>query len=860
MQSMAFIYPTYFYNIATTPEVNKFIENYCIYGMLYVDNIESEVIFLNPTLLSHLGFNTSDHNIVLAKNLTSINHFVTNPVDNTLQLLDANDELVNFKCYRKLTSKGIIIGCYNKKVTDDKSQLEIQRYRHILEGTSIGVWEWNIQKGEVLINEEWANILGYSKEELYPIDENIWKKLSHPEDFEHCTQLLEEHFDNKTFLYQSEARMKHKDGHWVWVSDQGKVVSWKNGRPEWMTGYHREITKAKLANEIKKTFIDQAPGAIAMLDKNLDYLAVSKQWLKDYDLKENIIGRNHYKVFDIPERWKEIHQKCLEGETHEAEEDRFVGVDGEVHYLKWQVKPWFTDNNEVGGILMQTTNLTPLKKLEIQRYRDKQLMQTVFESMEVGVVVCNEDGELTFFNRATRNWHGIPSAKIPRSDLSQYYNLYYEDAETLLKEEDIPLLKVLNGVPLDENEIIVIKSASGTRYVKVKGERLYNNDGELSGAAVTMYDITRDRESREKLMISEETFRGSFEYAALGMALVSPMGKWIKVNKKVPEIFGYSEEELLKITFQDITHPEDLNKDLKHFKRLLNNTSDNYQIEKRYFHKNGEIISTLLSVSIVRNKAGAPLFFVSQILDITELKNSKASLEHILKVTKSQNERLKNFAHIVSHNLRSHSGNFEMLLNLLLENGETFKENPIIKMLKTASDQLGETIIHLNEVAAINTNKDIELQPLNLKEYLINVLSSIAGLIKENDIRIIDEIEDRWNVYAIPAYLESILLNFSTNAIKYRSDNRASFVKFSCNIQENYLVLSIIDNGIGIDLKRYRNKIFGMYKTFHNHKDSRGIGLFLVKNQIEAVGGRVEVESVVDKGTEFRIFFRYEEN
>ena len=104
------------------------------------------------------------------------------------------------------------------------------------------------------------------------------------------------------------------------------------------------------------------------------------------------------------------------------------------------------------------------------------------------------------------------------------------------------------------------------------------------------------------------------------------------------------------------------------------------------------------------------------------------------------------------------------------------------------------------------------------------------------------------------------ILNFTTNAIKYRSEERDSFVKFSCKKQDKYLVLSIEDNGMGIDLKRNQGKIFGMYKTFHRHQDSRGIGLFLSKNQIEAMGGKVSVTSKVDEGTIFNIYFKHEKN
>ena len=121
-------------------------------------------------------------------------------------------------------------------------------------------------------------------------------------------------------------------------------------------------------------------------------------------------------------------------------------------------------------------------------------------------------------------------------------------------------------------------------------------------------------------------FQNAFEFAAIGMALVSPEGKWLRVNHSVCEITGYTEAELLERTFQDITHPEDLDADLANVGKMLAGDIKTYQMEKRYLHKNGSIVSVLLSVSLVRNKSGEPLFFISQIQDITRQKKSEQKL------------------------------------------------------------------------------------------------------------------------------------------------------------------------------------------------------------------------------------------
>ena len=128
--------------------------------------------------------------------------------------------------------------------------LHMERLNHIIQGTNVGSWEWNVQTGETVFNQRWAEIIGYTLEELQPISIDTWMKYAHPDDLEKSGELLEQHFNGEAEFYDTEARMKHKDGHWVWVHDRGKVYSWtKDGKPEWMAGTHQEITERKQAEE-----------------------------------------------------------------------------------------------------------------------------------------------------------------------------------------------------------------------------------------------------------------------------------------------------------------------------------------------------------------------------------------------------------------------------------------------------------------------------------------------------------------------------------------------------------------------------------------------------------------------------------
>ena len=129
--------------------------------------------------------------------------------------------------------------------------------------------------------------------------------------------------------------------------------------------------------------------------------------------------------------------------------------------------------------------------------------------------------------------------------------------------------------------------------------------------------ITEQKKAAEALRLSEERFRGAFDAAAIGMALVAPDGRWLQVNASLCQIAGYSEDELLGMTWKEITHPDDLSADLEQSRRLLAGEIPSYQMEKRYIHKDGHIVWIVLSRSLVRDAGGEPLHFVAQIEDIT---------------------------------------------------------------------------------------------------------------------------------------------------------------------------------------------------------------------------------------------------
>lgn len=164
-------------------------------------------------------------------------------------------------------------------------------------------------------------------------------------------------------------------------------------------------------------------------------------------------------------------------------------------------------------------------------------------------------------------------------------------------------------------------------FLVVQGIPFKDIDGRVEGGMLVAQDVTERKQREQALSESEERFRQAFDYSPIGMALLTaPEGNWLQVNHSLTEMFGYTEAELLAIDFQTVTYPEDLQPDLDMAEKLLRGEIANYQIEKRYFHKQGHIVWTLLSVAVMRDSKGSPTYYISQLYDITELKQKEAAL------------------------------------------------------------------------------------------------------------------------------------------------------------------------------------------------------------------------------------------
>lgn len=224
-----------------------------------------------------------------------------------------------------------------------------------------------------------------------------------------------------------------------------------------------------------------------------------------------------------------------------------------------------------------------------------------------------------------------------------------------------------------------------------------------------------------------------------------------------------------------------------------------------------------------------------------------------------QNTQLNDFANITSHNLRSPAGNITALISTIDDESAIEEYKTVFEMLKKVAQNLNDSLNQLIEVLHIKKNKIIEKESLNFHEIYSKTIESLQGEILNSKAVISANFENAASILYSRIYLESIFHNLISNAIKYKDEARLPEINIHTEIKNNKLLLHVKDNGLGIDLERYGDKIFGMHQVFHKHPNAKGIGLFMTKTQIESTNGKISVASEVNKGTAFTVEFSLEE-
>jgi PAS domain S-box-containing protein len=498
---------------------------------------------------------------------------------------------------------------------------------------------------------------------------------------------------------------------------------------------------------------------------------------------------------------------------------------------------------------------------EMNRRRDTQaqlhdvstLQRAILNAANYAIVSCSDSGMVTSFNATAERWLGYAAAEV----VGKTNPMLWHDADEVRARAQALSLEL--GRPVAPGfETFAAKARLGQRddhewtLIRKDGRRfpvwlsltaLLDVTGAVAGYVGIVTDITGSKQQETALRLSEERFRRAFDDAPIGMALVSPEGRWLKVNRSLCEMLGRTESALLMTDFQSLTHPQDLAKDLDQVRKVLAGEIQSYQMEKRYFHRDGSVVFAMLSVSLARDHAGAPLYFISQLENITQ---------------RLQMEQMKReFIATVSHELRTPLTSIRGSLGLI-EGGVLGKlpdkADAMVKIAFQNSERLVRIINDILDVEKIESGKlELHIQPVALAALLQQALDTNQGYGERHKVRFVlestpaDEV-----VLADPDRLMQVMANLLSNAAKFSPP--AAEVRVRAQVRGTRVRVEVSDRGGGIP-EAFRNRIFEKFAQADGSSARRfegtGLGLAITRQLLEAMQGTVGFDSVEGEGATF---------
>lgn len=710
------------------------------------------------------------------------------------------------------------------------------------------------------VSESVKKVLGYDTVEVY---QNHFFNLIHPDDKKEISGWLHWLLHNPGVVKSVEVRIKNKKGDWVYIELNGNNMLQVSKISSIVMNY-RDIQAKKVA-ENALILAEQRMGLLLNNTKESFIIVNSRLRVITY----NRAAQEHSPYFFTQElqsgaslldlvREPDIEdiintfEKVFEGVEAERETS-FTDEKGVLHVYNHSYRPLLSADDIV-GVFITSINITEKKKAELKLKSSEERYRTIIRESFDAMLIKDFDNVITEASPAIEKIIGYTPEEIVGT---LCFDFIHEDHQ----EQTVQLINTIKSSYDFEASIDVqIRHKNGYYvWVEMKGKNMYHNKL-INGMIVMIRDISVRKLAEDEVLLSEQRFKGLVQSGADMISIIDEEGFVKYSSPTVMNVLGNDPQKDIGKNVFEFVHPKDVAWVKETFEKMLHDGTrqlyfgpyrfPNAKMEYRWLET---VVTNLYDDPAVRG-------IVINSRDVTETKRLNEEQKALTEELMKNNQDLQQFSFITSHNLRAPVANLISLLHLY------DKENPaepfnkvLIEKFEEASQQLNETLNDLLEVLVLKSNSDISVEHLNLHETASQVINNIANTLNDQNGKITTNFKAVDTVYYNKVHLGSIFLNLISNAIKYRSPERNPEIQITSYIEDKWIVLEFKDNGIGIDLERYKDRIFGLYQRFHAGKEGKGLGLYMIKAQVMAMGGKIEVESELQQSTTFKVFLkRYE--
>lgn len=742
-----------------------------------------------------------------------------------------------------------------------RNEIELSNWRIknelISESAGLLIYDYNIDTGRIDWNGAVSQILGLTEADLNTIDK--WESLIHPEDRAVTYEQLE-----RTRIelrpYDIQYRFRTSFGDYRHIHDRGLYIVNESGQAHRMIGIMNDITaQVEAMNSVAasersyRELFNSVGEAIYIQDINGVFLDVNNEACTMYGYaKAELIGKTPA-FFSAPGKndLEKLNRQLALAMNGEQQTFRWWGRKKGGEIILNEVR--FTRGTHLGkeAVIATAWDITEKTKTASSLQESEKRFERMIEDLNVGVVLLSVKSELLTVNRAAQQ---ILLLETGDNKIADRISFVTENGEPLSKEMLPWEVAQRTRVAVRGQFIGIVYPDEKTSWFLVNADPGMH-DQDLVHIVITLTDITERKLMEEHWKESELRFR-TLQEASFGGIGLHRMGALVDCNQGLCDLTGYRYEELIGTNGINLIAPEF--RDLV-IEKIISKSTQPYDVVG--LRKDGSRFFLEIHGKNIPYKDGQ--LRVTEFRDITDRKlaeekilEQNARLLLITEDLKQKNDQLQEFTQIVSHNLRSPVGNILALLSLIENARDDEERNDAVALLKEAGTTTLTTLTELNQVLQIQQNKNIERQILQFSDVFGSVKSLLNAKIAEAGAIVRSDFDAAPTVSFPKIYLESILLNLLSNALKYRYPGRAPeiMVKTVTNVDGSISML-VSDNGAGLNMKKYGHQVFKLRKTFHKHPESRGIGLFMIKNQIEAMGGKISLSSIENEGSVFQVDF-----
>lgn len=728
------------------------------------------------------------------------------------------------------------------------------RLENIIEATHVGTWEWNVQTGETVFNEAWARIIGYTLDELAPVNIKTWERLVHPDDLKQSASLLERHFAGELPYYDYECRMKHKNGHWVWINDRGRVItSTADGKPLLMFGTHTELMKS---NAYLENLISCAHAPIMVWDANFHITRFNHAFeLLTGRLEAEVLGQAAEMLFPpaLAHKSMALIRQASAGECWKAVEIEIMHLDGTIRTVLWNSATLFApDSRTPIATIAQGQDITESKLAEEAiRQNQARFEQLAVQSRTI-VWEVNADGLYTYISQMAEQLLGYRQAEI--TGKKHFYDLHPEDRREEFKTAALAVFKRKEPFLNQENKLQT--RDGGFIWVSTNGIPILDADGKLLGYRGSDTDITEHRLTEEALQETKDYLDNLFNHANAPIIVWDSKFRITQFNSAFEKLSGRNVSDVLGKTVDILFPAEALEQSIECIKQTTGGECwDAVEIQIR--HIDGSIRTLLWNSATMYSADGTTIIgTIAQGYDITERKRMETALIEA-KEHAEESDRLKTaFLRNISHEIRTP---FNCILGFLsLLDDDTLSagaKREYTGMINQSAERLMVTINEIVEIAMIQSGliklKEEESDVGRLAEELVERFkpqAKIKGLefTLKNTLTVADS-----RIAVDIDKLSSVLNILINNAIKF---TLSGSIELSLRKNIDCLEFSVKDTGIGVpeDKDQAIFECFMQADVSNTRKfEGVGLGLSIAKAYVEMLGGCIWFESKTGAGSTF---------